>query len=307
MKPSHALPRRTGGLASPKRGRESGFTLMEIAIVAIIVGLLSTLAVATVRHLQQRAARSTILNNLRQLHEAKEHYFFESGTDLATPKGLAQSGYLRQSAGDRVTSGATFEAHLGWHYGYILMPGQPTYAYQGADPGTPAGRDKPGVMNWSKPTGEVIWYPGPPPELAAAATGSGSPATVAAQPVAKPAQPPSLAPVAGPPGAPVLASTGSANGRRLTLVTQTEIYYTHNEWTSQAGITSPDGSPMKVVSVRSDPPDFLKNFGPISDGFKADIAQPGIYGQATVYVTVKNSAGESTLPFTLTTGRAPRP
>jgi prepilin-type N-terminal cleavage/methylation domain-containing protein len=71
--------RNEGGLVSPKRLREGGFTLIEIAIVAIIVGLLSILAVATVRHLQQRSARSTILNNLRQLHEAKEHYFFEPG------------------------------------------------------------------------------------------------------------------------------------------------------------------------------------------------------------------------------------
>jgi type II secretory pathway pseudopilin PulG len=190
-------PRSEGGLVAPKRLREGGFTLMEIAIVAVIVGLLSTLAVATVRHLQQRAARSTILNNLRQLHEAKEHYFLESGGNLSTPRGLAQNGYLRQSVSDRVTSGATFEAHLGWHYGYFLMPGQPTYAHQGTDPGTPAGKDQPGVMNWSQPTGEVIWYPAPPAELAAAGAGSGSAATAAVQ---LPAVPPVAQPtLTGPP------------------------------------------------------------------------------------------------------------
>ncbi len=178
--------RRTGGPVSPKRSRQGGFTLMEIALVALIVGLLSALAVATVRHLQERAARSTLLNNLRQLHEAKEHYFFESGANLSTPRGLAGRGYLRQSVSDRVTSGTTFEAHLGWHYGYFLMPGQPTYAYQGTDPGTPVGNANPGSMTWSQPTGEVIWYPGPPADLAASATGSGRPSNSSVPPIPQP-------------------------------------------------------------------------------------------------------------------------
>jgi type II secretory pathway pseudopilin PulG len=298
MKRTDDLPLRTrkfGRAEVPPRRDEGGFTLMEIAIVAIIVGLLSTLAVATVRHLQQRAARSTILNNLRQLHEAKEHYFFDTGLNITTPRGLVTYDYLRTSVGDRVTSGTTFEAHLGWHYGFFLAAGQPTYAYQGRNPGTHVGNNTTGSMSWSQPTGEVIWYPAPPAELATASASSGSAATTAAQPVAQPAAQP--APPAQPttnPNAPTLTNGKIAT---YTLATQRNLWFDDARWVRELGVTSPDGSPITVVAVRSDPPDFILTATRRGNYFPVTFTNPGVKSSATFYVTVRNGAGEATLPL----------
>jgi prepilin-type N-terminal cleavage/methylation domain-containing protein len=149
------------------RRRTRGFTLVEIMIVVLVVGLLSALAVAAIHHIKDRAVRSLIQNNLRQLHTAKEQFFLETGINQGTtPIGLANKGYLRKSVSDHVMSGGTFEAHMGWNYLFILMPGEPTYAYQGQDPGDPDPHSRLTVMQWKQPTGEVIWYPAPPAGLA---------------------------------------------------------------------------------------------------------------------------------------------
>jgi type II secretory pathway pseudopilin PulG len=299
MTPVDSLTRRAGGLGAPKLPRsEGGFTLIEIALVALIVGLLSTLAVATVRHLQQRAARSTILNNLRQLHEAKEHYFFESGENLSTPRGLAQSGYLRQSVGDRVTSGATFEAHLGWHYGYFLMPGQPTYAYQGTDPGTPAGKDQPGVMKWSQPTGEVIWYPAPPADLAAAATGS--PATAATTTPTRPTVAttptrPAAAPVRSGPQAPTVSATIAP--RRMGGQSQTVHA---SEIKAQVGAASPDGrSPISISGIQLDPSVGTVGRGTVGGTWQFQWQGPATGQTHYATVTLDNGHGQTTVEIPL--------
>ncbi|MCX6401006.1 MAG: type II secretion system protein, partial [Propionibacteriales bacterium] len=66
-------------LVSPKPSGVGGFTLIEIMIVVSIVTILSTLAMIVIGRVQDRAARSLIENNLRQLYQAKEYYFTETG------------------------------------------------------------------------------------------------------------------------------------------------------------------------------------------------------------------------------------
>jgi prepilin-type N-terminal cleavage/methylation domain-containing protein len=147
--------------------RTRAFTLIEIMIVVLVVGLLSALAVAAIHHIKARAVRSLIQNNLRQLHAAKEQFYLNKGTNQGTTIiGLANEGYLRKSVSDHVMSGASLEGRMGWEYLFILMPGQPTYAFQGRDPGEPDPGSNLTVMKWKQPTGEVIWYPAPPAELA---------------------------------------------------------------------------------------------------------------------------------------------
>jgi prepilin-type N-terminal cleavage/methylation domain-containing protein len=161
------------GLVPPKPLGVGGFTLIEIMTVVLIVGLLSALAVAGIHRIKELAVRSSIQNNIRQLHAAKEQFFFETGTNQGTtPIGLAAKGYLRKSVSDHVMSGTTIEARMGWEYVFIMMSGQPTYAFQGQDPGDPDPGSNLTVMRWKQPTGEVIWYPAPPAALATAATGS---------------------------------------------------------------------------------------------------------------------------------------
>lgn len=180
--------------------RRRGFTLVEIMTVVLIVGVLSSLAVFVVGRIKDRAVRSVIANNLRQLYLAKEQFFFETGANQGTTAiRLAEEGFLRKSARDHMMSGASLEARAGWEYCFILMPNQPAYAFRGQDPGDPDPTSNLSRMDWKQGTGEVLWYPAPPDALATAATGSGSPATPAAKAAATAPTPPTGAPVrAGP-------------------------------------------------------------------------------------------------------------
>jgi prepilin-type N-terminal cleavage/methylation domain-containing protein len=154
-------------MKSSRLCRSRGFTLVEIMTVVLIVGLLSMLAVVVIGRIRDRAIRSMITNNLRQVYQAKEHYFLERSTPSTALMGLATYEYLRPWVKERLMSGASAEAHAGWHYSVILFPNEPVYAYKGQNPGgfTRTGAVLTGIT-YTPTTGEVIWYPDPPAALA---------------------------------------------------------------------------------------------------------------------------------------------
>jgi len=134
--------------------RRGGFTVIEIAIVVSVVGIVSWVAVVALQRVGDVAARTVIANNLRQLYQAKEYYFSETrSTDLTNVSTLAEKGYIKASLNDQFQTMLSFEGSRGWHYGLDLLPGQPAYAYQGTLPAN------------SAPTGEVIYYPAEPGSL----------------------------------------------------------------------------------------------------------------------------------------------
>lgn len=91
---------------SPQPSRREGFTSIEIMIVVAVVGVLSLLAVAGIHRIRDRAICSAIQNNLRQIFQAKEQYFSESGTgNLGSLVTLKNSGHLRPSIVERLMSG----------------------------------------------------------------------------------------------------------------------------------------------------------------------------------------------------------
>ncbi|MCF7689746.1 MAG: type II secretion system GspH family protein [Cephaloticoccus sp.] len=145
---------RHGGLASSKPTGVGGFTVIEIAIVVSVVGIISWVAVVALQRIGDVAARTVIANNLRQLYQAKEYYFSETrSTDLTSVATLAEKGYIKDSLNDQFQSMLSFEGGKGWHYSLDVMPNQPVYAYQGSLPAN------------SAPTGEVIYYPAEPGSL----------------------------------------------------------------------------------------------------------------------------------------------
>jgi type IV pilus assembly protein PilA len=68
-------------LSSPAAYR--GFTLVEIMIVVVIIGLLATMAIPAFQRVTINSQDKAVLNNARQLSSAADQYFLESGLSTA--------------------------------------------------------------------------------------------------------------------------------------------------------------------------------------------------------------------------------
>lgn len=58
-----------------------GFTLVEIMIVVVIIGLLAAMAIPAFQKVRANSQDKAVTNNLRQLASAADQYFLESGNN----------------------------------------------------------------------------------------------------------------------------------------------------------------------------------------------------------------------------------
>jgi type IV pilus assembly protein PilA len=93
-----------------KYKNKKGFTLVEIMIVVVIIGLLTALAIPAFQKVRNRSITSTVENDARQLGHAAQQYFLENNaTTVLTADlvGTETDKYLKD-----LSDGVTAEASI---------------------------------------------------------------------------------------------------------------------------------------------------------------------------------------------------
>ena len=70
---------------------KKGFTLVEIMIVVVIIGLLAAMAIPAFQKVRQSSQDKAVLNNARQLSAAADQYFLENGVSTVASSNLVGS------------------------------------------------------------------------------------------------------------------------------------------------------------------------------------------------------------------------
>jgi general secretion pathway protein G len=86
-----------------QRKNEAGFTLMELMIVMMIIGILTTLAIPSFKAAIQNAREAVLKEDLRVMRSAIDSYTMDKQKAPQSLQDLVQEGYLKVIPEDPMT------------------------------------------------------------------------------------------------------------------------------------------------------------------------------------------------------------
>jgi general secretion pathway protein G len=89
---------------SKKRGSEGGFTLMELMIVMMIIGILSAIAAPIFLRTVNKAREAVLREDLHTMRDAIDRYTVDKEKAPQSLEDLVQAGYLKSIPVDPITS-----------------------------------------------------------------------------------------------------------------------------------------------------------------------------------------------------------
>ena len=95
-----------------KKTSKKGFTLVEIMIVVVIIGLLAAMAIPAFQKVRKTSQDKTILNNLRQLSAAAQQYFLEQGVTQVTSANLVGTATDKYIKSINTVRGESYQSPL---------------------------------------------------------------------------------------------------------------------------------------------------------------------------------------------------
>ena len=93
-----------GMIKRAKQGGESGFTLFELMIVMVIIGLLAAIAIPSYIHAVTRAKEAVLREDLHTIRTAIDSYTVDKEKAPQGLDDLVQAGYLKSVPIDPMTS-----------------------------------------------------------------------------------------------------------------------------------------------------------------------------------------------------------
>jgi type IV pilus assembly protein PilA len=89
-----------------------GFTLVEIMIVVVIIGLLAAMAIPAFQKVRASSQDKAVLNNLRQLSSAADQYFLEKGVSQVSSATLVGTDSTQYIKGIQTVAQETYDASI---------------------------------------------------------------------------------------------------------------------------------------------------------------------------------------------------